>query len=339
MTLEITLKGMACGAALGLALTACGRADAHTDSSEAGDGCGAEMVGVLSDLEGWYPSIHGAGDTIGAANYLSADGAKDAAKLVKTGKVYSLAVVTGPDTPAFGERFYDIDVAEVDAGGSTLTTFNDDFLQSWLGIGTQIDGLGHLGVDHRYYNGLLQDDILVDGMLSPVGIESVPPIVARGVLIDMAKHFGYEVLPAGFVFNSCDIIAAAEEQKVQYGVGDVVIFHTGWLGLLDDPSPENVATYLEAEPGIGVDGAEYLASLGVVAVGADNWALEALPGEEGRGVFEPHQTLLAKWGVYILENIVTQELVADGVTEFMFVLGQPRLEGAAQTIVHPVAIH
>jgi kynurenine formamidase len=92
------------------------------------------------------------------------------------------------------------------------------------------------------------------------------------------------------------------------------------------------------EPGLGKTGAEYLAELGVIAVGADTWGLEAVPFEEGVGVFEIHQILLAQNGIYILENMNTSLLVEDEVNEFMFVLGQARIKGAVQMMVNPVAI-
>jgi hypothetical protein len=75
-----------------------------------------------------------------------------------------------------------------------------------------------------------------------------------------------------------------------------------------------------------------------VAVGADTWGLEAVPFEEGVGVFEIHQILLARNGIYILENMDTRALAADGVDEFMFVLGHARLRGAVQMMINPVAI-
>ena len=76
----------------------------------------------------------------------------------------------------------------------------------------------------------------------------------------------------------------------------------------------------------------------MVAVGADTWALEAIPFETEGELFPVHPTLLADNGVYILENMVTEELAADGVTEFFFTLGVPRLEGTVQAIINPVAI-
>jgi kynurenine formamidase len=101
---------------------------------------------------------------------------------------------------------------------------------------------------------------------------------------------------------------------------------------------ENATTLSPGEPGLGISGAHYLAELGVVAVGADTWALEALPSEDPKRVFPVHGILLTKYGIYILENMVTHELAADGVDEFMFTLGVPKLEGAVQAIINPLAI-
>lgn len=96
--------------------------------------------------------------------------------------------------------------------------------------------------------------------------------------------------------------------------------------------------YISAEPGLGLDGARYLIEKNVIAVGADTWGLEVVPFEEGTGVFEVHQELIPKNGVYILENMNTAELVADGVSEFMFVLGQSKIKGGVQAIINPTAI-
>ena len=92
-------------------------------------------------------------------------------------------------------------------------------------------------------------------------------------------------------------------------------------------------------PGLNAEGAQYLAELGVVAVGADNAGLEAWDGKGGAPGSEVHQILLAKNGVYIIEGVWTLGLAADKVSEFMFVLGQPRFVGAAQMVVNPIAIY
>jgi kynurenine formamidase len=286
--------------------------------------------------EPWWSSPYGEADRIGALNNLSPAIVKKAAKLVKTGKTYQLGVKTGPETPAYGARTYTVERLsatgpDLTPDGSQRVTAFDERVVTSMGIGTQIDGLAHLGVDHHYYNGVTGTEVASSRALD---LASIPPIVTRGVLIDMTKHFGKPMLELGDVFNRKEIEAAAKAQKVKIAKGDVVLFHTGWLNM----ATTNRDLFRSQEPGIGEDGAIYLADLGVVAVGADTVALEAIPFEDPNRAFIVHQTLLAKRGVHILEAINTHELAGDGAREFLFVLGTPRMEGTVQMVINPVAI-
>lgn len=288
----------------------------------------------------WYPSKWGPNDEIGAANYLTPAIAVQAARLVKTGKVYSLGITVSTTTPAYPPRTCSIYIVQPGQTGSaeglgpTRTTYNDDILNCWNGIGTQLDGLGHIGVGDRYYNGLKWGEFADIAGLKKLGQEKIPPMVTRGVLLDMAAYLGVDVVKEGTAFNRAEIDGAAKKQGVEIRQGDVVIFHTGWLSLIDkDPK-----RFGSVEPGIGREGARYLVSKGVVAVGADTWGLEAIPFEKDAGVFEVHQILLPMNGTYILENINTAELAKDKAYEFMFVLGQNKYQGAVQSMINPIAI-
>ena len=294
---------------------------------------------VSAEEPAWYPSKYGADDELGSLNLLSPDKVKQAASLIKTGKTYSLGVVTGSTSPAYPPRQYSMTILQLDDGmgtplGSNRATGNDDLMNIWMGIGSQIDGLGHMGVEHVYYNGNKAADFVHPTGLKKMGTHKLPPMVTRGVLLDMTAHFGKALLPAGTAFNSSDIKAAAKAQGLTIEKGDVVLFHTGWLSK-SESAPEE---FMAGEPGLGVDGAKYLASLDVMAVGADSWAVEVLPGEVEGELFPVHPELLAKNGIYILENMNTHELQADKAWEFMFVLGQPKFEGAVQAVINPVAI-
>ena len=293
---------------------------------------------AVSD-ESWYPSKYGAGDTLGAINELSPEGVLAAARLVKTGKTYALGVETGRDTPAYGTREFQLFVvASGDGSGATLgknaATFNDDWMLAWLGIGTQIDGLGHFGINHVYYNGNRVEDFWRADGLAKFGTHELPPIVTRGVLLDAARFRGVERLEGGSEITRKEVEDIAKKQGIRLRSGDVVLFHTGYQAVAgSDP-----AAFLASEPGPGVEAAEYLASLGVVAVGADTFGLEVHPAKDPEVLFPVHQVLLAKNGIYILENIRTDELAADRAYEFLFVLGQPRFVGAVQMVINPVAI-
>jgi kynurenine formamidase len=293
---------------------------------------------TASSGESWFPSRYGKDDTLGAANNLSPEGVLRAAKLIKTGKVYSLGVTTGYDTPAYPPRSYQIvtipSAAPNETLGSNKVVGHDDLLITWMGIGSQLDGLGHLGIDHRYYNGVHEDDVLRPNGLVKLSTDKIPPIVTRGVLLDVAALKGVAMLEAGTAINRPEIEAACARQGVAIGKGDVVIFHTGYQAL----AAQDQAAFLAKEPGLGKSGAEHLASLGVVAVGLDSWAVEVIPFEDPKEFFPVHQILLAKNGIYILENMNTAALAADRGFEFLFVLGQPKFQGAVQAVINPIAI-
>lgn len=304
--------------------------------------CAAGLLSAVPALaqDKWHPSKWGAADEIGAANLLTPEKVLEAAKLVKTGKAYPLGIAVGRDTPAFPPRSLAVTVLSPNqAQGTTLAgnkmSYNDDMINGWLGVGTQIDGLGHLGIDNTYYNGNQAKDFVKVTGLEKLGIDKIPPIVTRGVLIDMAKHKGVEMMKEGDAITADDVKAAMKAQNVTVGKGDVVVFHTGWLSMLD----QDAKRFADGEPGIDVGAAEYLASLEPVAVGADTWGVEAVPFADKTRIWEGHQTLLAKNGIYILETLDTRAMVKDGVKEFLFVLGQPRYKGAVQAIINPVAIN
>ena len=287
--------------------------------------------------DAWYPSKYGKDDTLGAANNLSAAGVVAATKLVKTGKTYSLGVTTGPDTPAYGTRNFQIFTEAIVTGtplGTNKTTANDDFLATWMGIGSQLDGLGHLGIDFVYYNGHKESEFLRPHGLLLLSTDKVPPIVTRGVLLDIVALKGENLAP-GAAVNRAEIEAAVAKQGTPIRKGDVVLLHTGWLASMAERDKK---AYLEKEPGLGKNGAEYLASLGVVAVGSDSWAVEVVPSEDPNEAFPVHQILLARNGIYILENMNVGALAADKGYEFLFVLGQPKFAGAVQAIINPIAI-
>ena len=285
----------------------------------------------------WFPSKYGSNDRLGALNNLSAEKTAEAAKLITSGKTFSLGMVTGRDTPAYGPREYDVMVLQLSDGsgtplGANQATGNDDHVDMFVGIGSQIDGLGHMGINHRYYNGVPVADFVTTAGLTQFGTHALPPIATRGILLDMTKSFANPVAD-GTAFNQPEIDAAAARAGVTIEAGDVVIFHTGKMKASEGETALNPLS-----PGLGVGGAQYLADLGVVAVGADTWALEVVPFEVEARPFDVHLTLLAKNGVYILENMATDALAADGEGAFFFSLGVPKLEGTVQAVINPIAI-
>lgn len=285
-------------------------------------------------------SKFGPTDEVGNLNHITPAKRLAATRLVKQGKAYALGIETNRSTPVLPPRTFALTVVQPGqvAGtsvGANKLTYNDDIITGWVAVGSQLDGLGHVGIDHVYFNCYKAAEFAnVDG-LTRLGIEKVPAIVTRGVLLDMAGYFNTGLLKEGTAFNRKEIEGAMKRQGVAaLEKGDVVLFHTGWGSLIGKDN----ARFGTAEPGLGVEGAEYLATRGVAMVGADTWGVEVIPFEKDAGVLGVHQTLLARNGIYLLENMNTAELVQDQAWEFLFTLGAPRITGAVQAVVNPVAI-
>ena len=301
---------------------------------------GAASTAVAQQQRCLTASKFGPNDEVGNLNHVTPAKTLAASKLVTNGKAYRLGIETNKDTPAFPPRTFSLIVLQPGqtAGGSlgpTKTTYNDDIINGWVGIGSQLDGLGHIGIDGLYYNCNKASDFAMTDGLKKLGIEKVPAIATRGVLLDMAGYFNTDIVKEGTAFNRAEIEGAMKRQGVKtIEKGDVVLFYTGWTKLIGKDNKR----YGSVEPGLGVEGAKYLASREVAMVGADTWGLEVIPFEKDAGVFEVHQVLLPLNGIHILENMNTEEMVKDRAWEFLFTLGPSRITGAVQAIINPIAI-
>ena len=179
-------------------------------------------------------SKFGPNDQIGNLNYVTPAKTLAASKLITKGKAYRLGIETNKNTPAYGTRTFSITVLQPgQAGGASLgptkTTYNDDIIAGWVGIGSQIDGLGHAGIDNLYFNCNKAADFTMPDGLKKLGIENVPAVATRGVLLDMAGYFNTDVVKEGTAFNRAEIEGAMKRQGIQsLEKGDVVLFYTGW---------------------------------------------------------------------------------------------------------------
>ncbi len=285
-------------------------------------------------------SKFGPDDQIGNLNYVTPAKTLAASKLVTRGKAYRLGIETNKDTPAYGTRTFAITVLQPgQAGGVSLgptkTTYNDDIITGWVGVGSQIDGLGHAGIDNLYFNCNKAGDFAMPDGLKKLGIEKVPAVATRGVLLDMAGYFNTDIVKEGTAFNRAEIEGAMKRQGIKaIEKGDVVLFYTGW----QKPIGKDNKRFISVNPGLGREGAKYLASLEVAMIGADTSNFEVIPFEKDAGLYEVHQILLALNGIHILENINTEEMVKDQAWEFLFTLGPPRITGGVQAIINPIAI-
>lgn len=301
------------------------------------------MAGSIANAEQCEPSQWGADDQIGSANLVTTERVVAAAALIKKGERHPLGIVIDQTTPAFPPRSLALQIVQPGQHNNRSTEqdfgwpmiYNDDLVQMWLGIGSQLDGLGHMGEGDEYYNCHKASEFIDINGLKKLGTHQVPPLVGRGIMLDMAKHFGVTAMKAGETITPDDIKAAAKEQNISFSTGDIILFHTGWTDATLNSDPQ---TWGSMEPGLSNQAAAYIATFNPVAVGADTWGLEAVPQAEGDLLFYGHVELLKKHGIYILETMNTGRLAREGVHEFMFVLGQARVRGTVQMVINPVAM-
>lgn len=257
------------------------------------------------------PSPWGADDQIGAANRVTPERTAAAAKLVKKGISHPLGIVIEPGMPAYPPRYTQLQVVQpnqqfnADLGVGWEVSSNDDVLQMWLGTGPQLDGLGHMGEAGEFYNCNQGKDFSIITGLTKLDISGIPPMVGRGVMIDIAKQMGVDSLQAGQPITSDDIKAAMKSQGVTVGEGDVVLLHTGYT---DATLKQNPSLWAGSIPGITNEASVFLAGLKPMAVGADTWGLGAVPPRAGDKIFYDHVVLLKQHGIYILETMNTGRL-------------------------------
>jgi kynurenine formamidase len=293
----------------------------------------------------WWPSPWGAQDQRGANNRITPAKVVEAARLIKTGKVYQLGRVLEKGIPNFGERLGPhVVIPGTPTGGpfgKHQLHYHDEFYVGEIGqTGSQFDGLGHIGMvagdgKLRYYNGVPQEEVGAAYGLKKLGIEHLKPFFTRGILLDVLALKGGDRLPINYVITVADIEATLQRQKIRPpGEGDAVIFHTGHGKLWKKDNAE----YNKGCPGPGITAGRWLADKKIVVVGADTWPVEAVPGENPDLIFGCHAIWLTMHGIFINENLDTEELAKDRVYEFAWSFNPLPLKGATGSPGNSVAI-
>ena len=171
--------------------------------------------------------------------------------------------------------------------------------------------------------------------LMHLGIDNMPPIITRGVCIDVSGLDGGDYLEGGRAVTADDIRRALDQVQVELKSGDVVCVRTGW-GRFYAQDP---VRYAGTEPGLDVGAARFLSERDVLAVGSDNMAVEVTPGVDHPRIQYPvHQHFLVESGVYMIENMMLDDVVRDGVATFCFIMLAVKLKNATGCPVRPVAL-
>jgi kynurenine formamidase len=303
--------------------------------------------------ERWWPNpLWGADDEAGSTNwYAKPEVTLRALAEADKGKVYKLGRPYEAGIPTFSNRVFELKTPSKGSGGpagANAIIYKDEIVTSEIGqVGTQFDGIGHISVaangaqdpsDVRYYNGFKASEIFTETGLTKVGVDKLLPIVARGVLLDIAAAKGVAMLDQGYVITRADVRAALEKQGMsgfEFKPGDGVFFHTGWGKLwMSDNDKFN-----SGEPGIGMEIAKWLSDdVKAGVVGADTWGTEAVPGEDPGCVFCIHSHLLTRHGLVNQEIMYLDELIRDGVYTFAYIYSPAPIVGATGSPGAPIAI-
>ncbi len=312
-------------------------------SSGSTSGAGAPPVRRTVGTSPW-----GADDELGRLNLMTAASRAQILARVDGAKAYDLSVdyfIGMPSWQAAGDPHYRMWMTHTPRGtavddplgvGTEMNehvSYTGAAVSMYTHTGTHIDALSHFGLNGRIYNGFRADEHLGDRGWQRAGAGSLPPIVARGVLLDGAGVRGVDMLPPGYRIGRDDLLAAMERQDVEVRRGDVVLVRTGRMAVY-----RNAAAYMEDSPGIGLEAARFLVEeRGAMIVGADNLSLEAFPSELEDDYVPVHTYLLGQQGAPILELVNLDTLAKDRVWEFAFIGGSLRLAGADAAPIRPLA--
>jgi hypothetical protein len=235
----------------------------------------------------WWPSAEwGRDDQAGASNRITPAKILSAMQIVETGQVYEIGQVYEAGMPLVGTRTYGMKLLKHGPpAGDNRVVYNDEFLATEIGqVGTQFDGLGHVGGEVEFddgsrqlvfYNGFTGAEMNASSGLQQLGIEQIKPIITRGILVDVPAFKGVGRLDGGYEVTMADVRGALERQGIDENsitAGDAVLFRYGWAQLWSDP-----VAYNGALPGIGLEVAAWLVDKQVTVTGGDTSSTEVSP--------------------------------------------------------------
>ncbi len=290
--------------------------------------------GVKVSKSPWGPR-----DEIGRLNWITKDSNRAILDHLDGSHVFDLNVdyfIGMPSWVAAGDPAYGIwmthtpdgsvadDLSGVGSAVHKKYSYCGDSIHMYTHCGTHIDTLNHLGHYGQFWNGWTQDKHLGSRIWNKGGPEKYPPVIARGVMLDVAAMKGVDVLPDGYAITPKDLQQTARKQKVELRKQDVVLVRTGRMRVWPD-----FDGYLVNTPGIGLDAAKWLCEeAGAMCIGADTIALEVLPSEQEKVFLPVHAYMFSTAGAQIIEVIDMEEIAAEQQYEFAF-LGFPlKLRGA-----------
>jgi kynurenine formamidase len=301
-------------------------------------------------LENWHPSRFGAGDTLGAFNLITPESILAALALVQQGRVYDLSHTLDQDmpVPGFHGAFFCNTQYTLENGvewhdrhiGKMANGYSAQNLRIAMSdhSGTHIDQLNHVGemqADGAFlvYDGVPNREIIDSFGTRRFGIETMPPLIGRGVFIDVVAHKGVDMLPAGYAIQPEELDEVLAAQGTEVRRGDTVLVHTGWGRNWHDPD-----RMLSGEPGIGKACAQWAVDHDIVSWGLDQFATDPVPFETPGEALPMHIAMLTKAGIRLMENVFMEELSRDRVHEFLLIAAPLKFKGGTGSPVRLLAL-
>jgi kynurenine formamidase len=274
---------------------------------------------------------------IGALARIGTDEVLAALGLARSGRVYDLGLEINEQMPQ-GARGVFVPFSRAfsatpeGTGSSQPFSFAAEVIIGTQHTSTHIDAFIHVQYEGRVYGGRQATEVRTDQGWLAHGMETVPPIIARCILLDVAGIKGVDALNDGYEITIDDLSAAREASSVELRSGDVVLVRTGKIReFLSDPD-----AYEAAQPGVGAAAAVWLHEQGMAVLGTDTTSTEPLPIRDAKKT--THQAMLVERGVHLLESVFLDELARDRVGEAAFVCLPLKLTGATGSWIRPVAM-
>jgi kynurenine formamidase len=302
---------------------------------------------VAERLRNW--GRWGPEDQRGALNHIGPETLKAAAACVQSGKQFSLGLSYDCDGPQlnrgrFNPQLYPTDLFRIMNPAHPGFDYSDDVIHMPLQCATQWDALCHVHYDGLLYNGCKACDVLSPKGAARLGVENMarPGIVSRGVLLDIARLKGVDVLPADYAVTPDDLNAACEREGVAPQTGDIVLLRTGHVRRFTVEGDRE--RFNGRQPGVNAACAEWIYDRSLAAICADNVAVEILgaPGDAADVPFAFHMFCLRDMGLPLGEMFDLEALAADCAQDgrYAFLLTAPPLAftSAFGSPVNPIAL-
>jgi kynurenine formamidase len=290
----------------------------------------------------------GADDERGTLNFITAEKVKAAAESIKSGKVFELSIPIQTDAPPWNgmikrtqpvHLMSSVPLPDADRSGFDGMFGTDDWIIMPLQATTQWDGLSHVGYDDYFYNNVHISAVTGEGASKNSIDNTMPGMVGRGVLLDIAKLRGVDWLPGGHAITPEELEEAEQAQGVKVGSGDCLLLRTGWRL---KAVREGWDGWLREEPGIGIETAQWLYDREVAAIACDNHAVEVEPTQIDSPALPLHGILIRDMGMPLGEIFDFEELAADcaadGQYSFFFSAPPLRVTDAVGSPVSPIAV-